>query len=320
MSDIIQILSEEADHVTTRNASKEQPQAKGKKAAQTPESQPDEALAATNTLEGNNTRRCKGKCHHCGKEGHWACKCCTKKREEAAAAAVAAAANPGTTVKPKNRPIGSANAAFADDSDSDGFWIAKEGAAHVHPDCTEPDPLMGKSESDNEDEEAFHTETWAMEDDDTLDWAGFDDQPAKEGKGWEVEEEARAAVAPLEEKSTPRTKSQPIHRNAPHTLKTRQTLVPREAPDEKVAHLQIISPRGELVIDRTGQTLLERVRAMGHAIWLPKPPPRAATSGLTIPMVPYQIPARTKSRDSAPTLTCEPTQPLSRLSRTRKRH
>ena len=258
MSDIIQILSEEADRMMTRNASKEQPQAKGKKAAQTPESRPDEALAATNTLEGDSTRHRKGKCHHCGKEGHWARECHTKKREEAAAAA-AAAANLGTTVKPENRPVGSANATFADDSDGNGFWIAEEGAAHAHPDRAEPDPLMGESESDNKDEEAFRAETWAAEDDDTLDWAGFDDQPAKEGEGWEVEEEAKAAVVPLKEESAPRTESQPVHRNAPHALETRQTPAPREAPDEEVAHLQIVSLCGELVIDRTGQTLLERV-------------------------------------------------------------
>src|SRR5712691_779099 len=57
MSDIIHILSEEADRVKTRSASKEQPQAKGKNAAQTPESRPDEALAVTGTYKGGNTRR-----------------------------------------------------------------------------------------------------------------------------------------------------------------------------------------------------------------------------------------------------------------------
>ena len=260
--------------MTTCDTSKEQPQAKGKKAAQTPESRPDEALATTNTLESDNTRRRKGKCHHCGKEGHWARECRTKKREEATAAAVAAAANPGTTIKPENRPVGSANTVFADDSDGDGFWIAEEGAAHAHPDRAEPDPLMGESESDDEDEEAFCTKTWAAEDDDTLDWAGFDDQPAKEGEGWEVDEEARAAVTPLEEESAPCTESQPIHRNAPHALETRQTLVPREAPDEEVDHPQTVSLHGEHATTKTGRTLLERVQAMGHAIWLPKPPPR----------------------------------------------
>ena len=59
MPDIIHILSGEADHVKTRNASKEQPQTKGKKVAQTL----DEALAATGTSEGNNARHRKGKCH-----------------------------------------------------------------------------------------------------------------------------------------------------------------------------------------------------------------------------------------------------------------
>ena len=115
---------------------------------------------------------------------------------------------------------------------------------------------MGESELDNEDEEAFCAETWAVEDDDTLDWAGFDDQPAKEGEGWEVEEEVRAAIVPLEEESAPCTESQPIYRNAPHVLETRQTPAPQEAPDEEVGHPQTVPLHGEHTTARIGQTLL----------------------------------------------------------------
>lgn len=55
--------------------------------------QSDEALAADTTSEGGGSRRRKGKCYHCGKEGHWVPvrECRTKKREDAAAAAAAAA-------------------------------------------------------------------------------------------------------------------------------------------------------------------------------------------------------------------------------------
>ena len=37
---------------------------------------------------------------------------------------------------------------------------------------------MGESESDD-DKEAFRAETWGAEDDNTLDWAGFDDRLVK---------------------------------------------------------------------------------------------------------------------------------------------
>src|SRR5260221_2631606 len=199
MSDVIHILSEEADHVKTRNASKEQPQAKGRNAAQTPESRPDEALAVTSTSEGVFTRRRPGKCHHCGKEGHWAHKCCTKKREEAAAAAAAnlsgQSAQASRVTKPENRPVGSANAVFNDDldGDGDGFWFVGVDVAHMYPYFVEPDPdpLM----SDDEDEEPFHAETCCAKDENVFDWFGFEDRLIKEGEEWDIDEEARPSVA-----------------------------------------------------------------------------------------------------------------------------
>ena len=85
MSRLIDMISDKANQVKTHRALKDQAQNKGKKADQT-----DQALAATSTSEhGNNNynrKRRKGKCNHCGREGHWIRECRTKKKEEAAAA------------------------------------------------------------------------------------------------------------------------------------------------------------------------------------------------------------------------------------------
>jgi len=125
---------------------------------------------ATNTPEGGSSRRREGKCHHCGKEGHWVRECCIEKREEAATATAenqsgqAAQANSSTSTKPKNKPVGPTNTS-EDDSDSDGFCMADENVARRYPHCAEPDPLMGESEDDKLDEwESFHAETWGAED------------------------------------------------------------------------------------------------------------------------------------------------------------
>jgi len=254
----------------TRNVSKEQPQAKGKKVAQ----MPDEALAATDTSEGGNTRHHKGKCHHCGKEGHWACECRTKKREEATAAAAnpsrqSAQATPGT--KPENRPIGSANAVFDNDLDgnANSFWMVNEDKAHMHPYHAEPDPDLPMS--NDKDEEPFYAKTWCAEDEVTSDWARFDDRLVREGEEWDADEETGVVITILME-DAPRIESRPIPHNALHMPAPSHTPAALGAPDEEVVHLQIISPHGELVIDRTGWMLLERAQAMWHAFWLPNPP------------------------------------------------
>ena len=217
---------------------KDQTQAQGKGK----NGQGDEALAADTTSEGGSSRRRKGKCHHCGKDGHWVCECRTKKREEAAEAAAAnrsgqpAQANTSTSTKPENRPVGYANAAFEDESDDGGFWAAAVDVACAYPDYTEPDPLMGEPEDDDVDEwEAFRAETWGAEDDEGSDRAGFGIQLVKEGEEMDVEEEAGAATL-LEEDSAPRGESQPAPpapHNALHTLTIGNDLVPCRALDEE---------------------------------------------------------------------------------------
>jgi len=145
MSELIDMISDEADRIKTRRALKDQAQNKGKKGGQT-----DGALAATNTSEGGNTRRRKGKCHHCGKKGHWARECRTKKREEAAANSSGQSAQASSGTKPENMPVDPVNATFDDNSDGDGFWTVEEDVAHAPPNRAEPGPLMDDPESDDE--------------------------------------------------------------------------------------------------------------------------------------------------------------------------
>ena len=78
MSELINMVSKEANHAKTHCAPKNQT-GKGKT-----ESHNDKALAVT---DGNGKKYCKGKCHHCKKDGHWAHKCFTKKWEKEAAKA-----------------------------------------------------------------------------------------------------------------------------------------------------------------------------------------------------------------------------------------
>ena len=151
MSDVIDSICEEADCMKMCCALKELTTSKGKKAGQT-----DEALIASSSSDchnnnNNGTKRRKGKCHHCNKEGHWAQECCTKKREEAAAAASnqTMQATLGSS-KPENKPVGSTNAVFDDDSDSDGFCAAKEEEVTMHNICANPDPYLDDSDSDDD--------------------------------------------------------------------------------------------------------------------------------------------------------------------------
>ena len=131
LSRFIDLVSEEADHMKACCMPKDQ-SGKGKTRCQN-----NDTLTVT---DGNNRRCCKGKYHHCQKEGHWAHKCFTKKWEEEAVKVQSGQAtqrstgtSTGTsTSKPENKPVGSANiATINDDLDGNGFWVIKE-EIHTH--------------------------------------------------------------------------------------------------------------------------------------------------------------------------------------------
>ena len=89
----------------------------------------------------------------------------------------------------------------------------------------------------------------------------------------DADEEARARTTLLVV-DAPRVEAMPIPHNAPHARVHSHNLAALGAPDEEEGNLRITSPHRGHAVAMPGRTLLERVRAMGHAIWLPKPPPR----------------------------------------------
>jgi len=218
MSDIIDSVCEEADHMKMRRALKEQNAPKGKKG------QTDKALAASSSsyCQNNNNanKRRKGKCHHCSREGHWVRECRTKKKEEAAAASSnqngqTAQATSGSS-KSENWPVGSVNAVLDDDSDSDGFCAAKEEGTIARPICTDPDPYLDDSDLDD-DWDDVHAEVESIGDQsdkleslgerpNKLENEGEDpDKLDNEGEDLDIEETAAAVIAPIDADGTPRT-------------------------------------------------------------------------------------------------------------------
>ena len=93
------------------------------------------------TMGGNSAVRCKGKCHNCGKPGHWAKECRSPKTDKEEGTGTQATQAQSTSTKPENKPVGSANIIY--DIKGDGFWMATDEAI----DCThlvrmEPDPML----------------------------------------------------------------------------------------------------------------------------------------------------------------------------------
>jgi hypothetical protein len=109
------------------------------------EGQSDEALAATGS-EGGNKKCHKGKCHNCGKPGHWACECRSAKKEQGASGQAASSSPLGTSGKPETKLVGSANAVDTTvdtpAADGDGFWMVMEEVALVRVIGAEPDTLF----------------------------------------------------------------------------------------------------------------------------------------------------------------------------------
>ena len=134
---LIDHICEESDRIKNHRSRNQQTQGGKQKEGQT-----DEALAATSSDSGKKRRR-KGKCHNCGKPGHWACECRSPKKE-----GEASASTPNTPAKQDNKPVGSAN--VITDLEGDGFWMAEE-ETHAPLVCAEPGPLVLTAEDELED-------------------------------------------------------------------------------------------------------------------------------------------------------------------------
>src|SRR6266702_2672092 len=87
----------------------------------------DEAMVATQGDGGK--KRWKGKCHNCGKLGHWARKCRSPKKEQSNQSSGQSSQPPTyqNATKPENKPVGSANvvAVPEDDASTEG-WTSVE--------------------------------------------------------------------------------------------------------------------------------------------------------------------------------------------------
>ena len=203
MSDVINLICKEADHVKMRRVLKELTTSKGKKVGQT-----DEALVASSSSDcrnnnNNSTKHCKGKCHHCNKEGH------TKKRKEAAAATSNQTGQTAQGIlgssKPENKPVGSMNAVFDDNSDSDGFCAAEEKVTTCDI-CTDPDLYLDNSDSDNDWDDIQAEIESTREQSDKLESIGDGpDELDNEGEEPNIKKTAAAIIAPTNVDGTPYT-------------------------------------------------------------------------------------------------------------------
>jgi hypothetical protein len=81
--------------------------------------------------------QCRGKCHKCGEEGHWAHKCHTLKEGTATAPVPTAKALLGATGQPETMPTDAAHIVSTIDLEGGSFWMVKEEATCMLDSSTE---------------------------------------------------------------------------------------------------------------------------------------------------------------------------------------
>jgi hypothetical protein len=109
--------------------------------------------------------------------------------------------------KPKNKPVGSTNAVFDDDSDSDGFCAAEEEEVITRDICANPDPYFDDLDSDDDwDDVQAKVESTGEQSDELESIEDGPDELDNEGEDHDIEETAVAVIAPADMDCTPRTK------------------------------------------------------------------------------------------------------------------
>jgi hypothetical protein len=227
-------ICEEADRLKNRRRNQQRGGGAKREAAVA-----DEALAAT----GQGRRARRGRCHQCGKPGHYARECRAPVEEMAAEQGSSDA-----QAQPENKPVGSANIAI----EGNGFFMVEEvdpptdhhwprnANGHtrdgVDPDDfwpVKPDPFLGEAEG--QEEEAA---TRGLE----------GEPPAKEAvtspRGPEARIESAGDIAArCEEGLTTRAQSQPWPPGAPKQWVPTHLLAHRHRPSVQWPILGVSSPR-----------------------------------------------------------------------------
>ena len=150
-----------------------------------------------------------------------------------------------------------------DDSDGDGFWVVEE--EQIHTLIYEPDPKPSNIESDDNDDEASCVKLTSVEDEQTSDWLGSDNQPASEGEESHAEEEANTAT--LEEEAAPRSEALPVPHHALYAPVISYTPASSGELDKEGHTFQIVTTHGESTAERQNQTLLELLWVLWHITW-----------------------------------------------------
>jgi hypothetical protein len=108
-----------------------------------PNTAADDALAATGS-KGKKKRR-KGKCHNCGKMGHWAQECRSPKKDKSAEDSAKAAEKSDKAQKSETKPVGSVNAVVTQEDCPEGCWSV-DIVDSIAPDSDEDEDIIDESD------------------------------------------------------------------------------------------------------------------------------------------------------------------------------